>query len=161
MSSAAVVVDRLAAAGQTVAIAESLTGGSVLREVVLVPGASVVLRGGVVAYQNDIKSSLLGVCPDHLAQRGPVSGLVAEQMAAGVARVSHADWGLGTTGVAGPGAADGVRAGTAYLGWWHQECSGWLQCCVAGERAEVIAGVSVATLRLFAALLDMTKPSPC
>lgn len=105
----------LGARGETLAVAESLTGGLVAAALTDVPGSSAVLRGGVVAYATDLKTSVLGVDADLLAAGGPVQGEVAAQMAGGVARVCGATWGLATTGVAGPGPADGHPAGTAYV----------------------------------------------
>jgi nicotinamide-nucleotide amidase len=97
------VIADLTAAGLTIAVAESLTGGSVVAELVRVPGASAVVRGGVVAYATPLKHSLLGVPAELLAAHGPVHGDVAAAMAQGVrsAAAVHehpADLGLSTTG---------------------------------------------------------------
>lgn len=108
-------VSALRERGQTVAVAESLTGGMVCAALVEVPGASAVVRGGVVAYATDLKHRLLEVDGDLLARTGPVHADVAAQMALGVREVLGADWGVATTGVAGPGAADGAPAGRVYL----------------------------------------------
>ena len=113
--SAADVVAALRAAGQTVATAESLTGGLVCATLVDVSGASLVVRGGVVAYQPDLKTDLLGVDADLIAHEGTVNAEVAEQLALGVRTRLGATWGLGTTGVAGPGPAEGHRAGTVHV----------------------------------------------
>lgn len=110
------VVAELTRRGETLAVAESLTGGLVAGALTAVPGASLVVRGGVVAYATEVKATVLGVDSHGLARTGPVDGLVAEQMAAGVARLTGADWGLSTTGVAGPGPADGHEAGTVFVG---------------------------------------------
>lgn len=109
------VVAGLAAAGQTLAVAESLTGGLLAARLVDVPGASAVLRGGVVPYATDLKHRLLGVDPDLLAARGAVDPEVAAQMAAGGRARLGADWGLATTGVAGPDPQDGTAPGTVYV----------------------------------------------
>ena len=79
------------------------------------PGASAVLRGGVVAYATDLKTELLGVPADLLAERGAVDADVARAMAVGVRDRLGADWGLATTGVAGPGAQDGTPPGTFHV----------------------------------------------
>ncbi|SNC61438.1 nicotinamide-nucleotide amidase [Kytococcus aerolatus] len=115
MSPAARVVAVLTARGETVAVAESLTGGLVAASLTAVPGASVVVRGGVVAYATEVKASVLGVDPARLERTGPVDAEVAREMARGVARLLGADWGLATTGVAGPGPADGHPAGTVHV----------------------------------------------
>lgn len=114
-ASARTIVGLLLGADRTLAVAESLTGGLVVSTVVGVPGASAVLRGGVVAYATDLKSAVLGVDPALLAARSPVDPDVAEQMAVGVARLMGADYGLATTGVAGPDPQDGHPVGEVYV----------------------------------------------
>ncbi len=109
------VIEALFEAGQTLAVAESLTGGLVVAGLVDVPGASAVLRGGVVAYATDLKQRLLGVDAELLARRGAVDAEVAGQMAAGAAARLGASWGLATTGVAGPDAQDGHPPGTVFV----------------------------------------------
>jgi nicotinamide-nucleotide amidase len=107
----AVVGRLLVARGETMAVAESLTGGLVASRIVAVPGASAWFRGGIVAYATDVKSDLLGVPP------GPVvSEAAAVAMADGVRRRLGADVGLSTTGVAGPTEQDGEPPGTVWLG---------------------------------------------
>ena len=108
------VVRALVAAGLTIASGESLTAGLVAATLADVPGCSAVLRGGVVAYQRDVKAEVLGVSPEALAA-GLVSREVAEAMATGAARVLGADLGVGTTGVAGPDAHDGQPPGTVWV----------------------------------------------
>jgi len=107
--------------GMTIAVAESLTGGLVVAELVSVPGASAVVRGGVVAYATELKSTLLGVDAELLAARSPVDPEVARQMAEGVRRRlgsdgRPADIGLATTGVAGPEGQGGHPVGEVWLG---------------------------------------------
>jgi nicotinamide-nucleotide amidase len=101
--------------GLTVAVAESLTGGLVVAELVSIPGASAVVRGGVVAYATDLKATLLGVDAGVLAAGGPIQSVVAEQMAEGVRRNLGADVGLATTGVAGPDPQDGHAPGEVWI----------------------------------------------
>ena len=112
---ARLIVAGLTASGQTVAVAESLTGGLVVAALTSIPGASIVVRGGVVAYATDLKAALLGVPGDLLALHGPVDPQVAAAMAAGVRARLGASYGLATTGVAGPGPADGKPQGTAFI----------------------------------------------
>jgi nicotinamide-nucleotide amidase len=97
-----VVVAALVSRHATAATAESLTGGAVAAALTSVPGASQVVRGGLVTYATELKASMLGVSPDLLAERGPVDESVAVAMAVGVRRSVAADWGVATTGVAGP-----------------------------------------------------------
>ena len=112
---AASLLRALATRDWSVAAAESLTGGRVTARLVDVPGASAHVRGGIVAYATDLKTSALGVEADLLAARGAVDPTVAEQMAHGVRRVLRADVGLATTGVAGPDPQDGHPVGTVYI----------------------------------------------
>ncbi|MGW2824684.1 CinA family protein [Streptomyces sp. NPDC001443] len=114
-SAAADVVRLLTVKGETVAVAESLTGGLVAAEITAVPGASKAFRGSVTAYATDLKHGLLGVDVTLLAERGAVDPQVAAQMAAGVRKALGADWGLATTGVAGPEPQDGQPVGTVFV----------------------------------------------
>jgi nicotinamide-nucleotide amidase len=112
---ARLAVELLTATGRTVAVAESLTGGLLTGALTSIAGASVVVRGGVVAYATELKAELLGVPADLLARRGPVDPDVAAAMAHGVRRLLRATYGLATTGVAGPGPADGKPQGTVFV----------------------------------------------
>ncbi|MGW0970505.1 CinA family protein [Streptomyces sp. NPDC002516] len=109
------VVRLLTVKGETLAVAESLTGGLVAAEITAVPGASKVFRGSVTAYATELKHELLGVDATLLAERGAVDAQVAAQMAAGVREALGADWGIATTGVAGPDPQDGQPVGTVYV----------------------------------------------
>ena len=109
------LVAALTARRLTIALAESLTAGLLSSEFGSVPGVSVVLRGAVITYATDTKHLLLGVDADLLAAGGPVQAEVAEQMARGVRALFGADLGIATTGVAGPGPADGHPAGTVFV----------------------------------------------
>ncbi|MGW3497703.1 CinA family protein [Streptomyces sp. NPDC001020] len=116
MNSLAIEVLRLLTArGETLAVAESLTGGLVAAEITAVAGASRSFRGSVTAYATDLKRDVLGVDGTLLAARGAVDPQVAAQMAAGVRKALGADWGLATTGVAGPKTQDGQPVGTVFV----------------------------------------------
>jgi nicotinamide-nucleotide amidase len=112
---AAQIVGLLTRRRQTVAVAESLTGGLLGAAITTVPGASAVFRGGVIAYATDVKAALLGVSAALLAERGAVDPDVAGAMAAGVRERLGAAIGAATTGVAGPDAADGKPPGTVHI----------------------------------------------
>jgi nicotinamide-nucleotide amidase len=101
--------------GWTLAAAESLTGGLVAAELTGVPGASRTFRGSVTAYATALKHELLGVDAGLLAARGAVDAEVARQMATGVRDRLGADWGISTTGVAGPDPQDGQPVGTVFV----------------------------------------------
>jgi PncC family amidohydrolase len=94
---------RLAAASATVAVAESCTGGLIAHRLTNVPGSSVYFMGGVVAYADAAKSALLGVPAAIIEEHGAVSESVARRMAEGVRGRFNAVFGVGTTGIAGPG----------------------------------------------------------
>ncbi|WP_407288091.1 CinA family protein [Streptomyces sp. BP-8] len=114
-SAAAGALELLAGCGQSLAVAESLTGGLVAGALTAVPGASRALRGSVTAYATEVKRDVLGVDGALLAARGAVDAEVAGQMADGVRRVLAADWGIATTGVAGPDPQDGQPVGTVFV----------------------------------------------
>lgn len=101
---------------QTVAVAESLTGGLVAAALTDTPGASATFRGGLTVYATDLKASLAGVPADLLARRGAVDPEVAVELARGVRQRLGASWGVGVTGVAGPDPQDGRPVGTVFVG---------------------------------------------
>ena len=109
------VIDALRGTGQTVATAESLTGGLLCATLVDVPGASDVVRGGVIAYLPESKSDVLGVDPQLLERVGTVHSDVAAAMAEGAVRVFGSAWGVATTGVAGPEPSEGKPVGTVHV----------------------------------------------
>ncbi|MBX3097976.1 MAG: CinA family protein [Salinibacterium sp.] len=116
------IVALLTARRQTIAVAESLTGGLLVAELTRTPGASAVVVGGVVAYSTELKHTLLGVNAEVLASHGPVHPDVAAQMAAGVRDIlavagEPAYIGISTTGVAGPEPQGGRAVGTVFLGF--------------------------------------------
>ncbi len=100
---ASVVVETLRSAGETLAVAESCTGGWLGREITSIPGASTSFWGGVIAYDNEAKLSLLSVSREALESHGAVSERTAAEMASGVANLSGATWAVAITGLAGPG----------------------------------------------------------
>ncbi len=149
------IVELLTARAETVAVAESLTGGLVAAALTSVPGASIVLRGGVVAYATDLKAALLGVPADVLARNGPVDPEVAAAMASGVRERLGASYGVSTTGVAGPGPADGKPEGTVFIAVDGPSEAVGSGLRLAGSRQEVReATVRAALSLLVSALLE-------
>ncbi|WP_151775229.1 CinA family protein [Streptomyces abyssomicinicus] len=138
---AAEVVLMLTHHGETVAVAESLTGGLVAAELTEVPGASKAFLGSVTAYATEVKHRLLGVDERLLAEHGAVDARVARQMAEGVRRALGADWGIATTGVAGPEPQDGQPVGTVFVAVAGGAAG-------AAHGAEASAGGKVRALRL-------------
>jgi PncC family amidohydrolase len=116
VETAARVHELLRARGQTVATAESLTGGRLAAALTAVPGASRSYVGGVVAYATSVKEDLLGVSAVLVAEHGVISSECALAMARGAAAVTGATWGIGTTGVAGPDRQEGHPPGTVHVG---------------------------------------------
>jgi nicotinamide-nucleotide amidase len=149
-TAAADLVARLGAAGQTVAVAESVTGGLVTAALTDVAGASVVVRGGVLAYATDLKAQVLGVDPVLLAQVGAVDADVAEQMAGGVRSLMGATYGLATTGVAGPDPVDDKPVGMVYVAVVGPGSSRVKALSLSGDRADVRAQSVLAVLALLA-----------
>ena len=148
------LVARLTQAGLTIAAAESLTGGLVCSALVDVPGASAVLRGSVTAYATELKAQVLGVDAARLASVGPVDAQVAQEMADGVAQLLGADVAVATTGVAGPGLADGHEAGTVYIAAIAPWGSVWRLLQLEGQRSQIRAQTVRHVLVLALELLD-------
>jgi nicotinamide-nucleotide amidase len=113
---AADVVAALTARGQSLATAESLTGGLLGAAITAVPGASAAYVGGAIAYATPMKHRLAGVDAELLATHGPVSERTAVALAAGIRKATDADWAVATTGVAGPTSQDGHEPGEVWVG---------------------------------------------
>jgi nicotinamide-nucleotide amidase len=112
-----VVGERLVRLGKTLAVAESCSGGGLSDAITDAPGSSRYFLGGIIAYHNDVKKRILGVPSQTLAESGAVSARTAKQMAQGVRRLTGADIGLSTTGIAGPGGGTSRKpVGLVYLG---------------------------------------------
>lgn len=112
-----VIFHLLKSAGKTLALAESCTGGAISSRLVQIPGISSVLKGAVVSYANEIKSDVLGVSRNNLETKGAVSKEVALEMAEGVRKLCHSDYGVSVTGIAGPeGGSPGKPVGTVWIG---------------------------------------------
>ena len=159
MTSPTSLVATLEARGLTIAVAESLTGGLLVAELISVPGASAVVLGGVVAYNSELKHSVLGVDSVLLAGHGAVHPDVAAQMATGVrvalaTAAGPAHIGISTTGVAGPDPQDGQPVGTVYLGFAVGESIHTKQLSLAGTRAQIRAAAVDESLRELARLLE-------
>jgi nicotinamide-nucleotide amidase len=152
------VLRRLRERRQTLAVAESLTGGLLAATIVDVPGASTVFRGGLIVYATDLKRELAGVPGDLLARRGPVDPDVALALADGARRVCGADWGLSTTGVAGPDPQDGTPVGTVYLACRGPDGGEVRGITLDGDRTRIRAGAVAAALDMLAEAL--AEPSP-
>ena len=155
------LVAALISRGLTIAVAESLTGGQLIASLIDVPGASAAVLGGVVAYNTELKHTLLGVSPTLLASRGAVDPEVARQMAAGVRTAlavggRPADVGLATTGVAGPQPQDGHPVGTVFLGIATEGLVVSVPLLLAGSRAHIRSEtVDLALIEALATVLGL------
>lgn len=148
------LIDALKSKGQTVATAESLTGGLVAALLTSVPGSSAVVRGGLVVYATPLKHELAGVDGALLAEHGPVHPDVAAQLADGARIVCGATWGIGLTGVAGPDPQDGIEPGVVHIGVSGPDVAEVRTIGYDGNRHQVRAAAVTNALDLLRALTD-------
>lgn len=147
------VIAALLARGETLATAESLTGGLVGAMFTAAPGVSAVYRGGVIAYATELKAALLGVDADHLRRAGAVDPETARQMAVGVRDRLGAQWGLATTGVAGPDRQEGKPVGTVHVAVAGPDGTSVRSLQLSGSRKQVRAQAARAAIELLGARL--------
>ncbi|MGO4103315.1 CinA family protein [Leifsonia sp. YAF41] len=145
------LIASLTARHLTIGVAESLTGGLLTAELIRIPGASVVVNGGIVAYNTELKRTLLGVDGGLLAVHGAVHADVAIQMAVGVRTAVaiggvRANIGVSTTGVAGPDPQDGQTPGTVFIGVSSDNGSLAIPVQLAGDRTTIRAETVTAAI---------------
>jgi nicotinamide-nucleotide amidase len=153
--SADVVHGRLVQLGQTVGVAESLTGGLISALLTEAPGTSVTFRGGLVVYATDLKHPIAGVCRDDLERHGPVHGVIAEQLASGARVRLSADYGVGATGVAGPGDQGGRPIGEVFVAVASDSETFSTRYQFGGSRAEIRMAAVAAALSDLLDVLEM------
>lgn len=146
ISTAAEVVAALLGRGETVATAESLTGGLLAGAITGVAGSSAVYIGGVVSYATRAKEELLAVPLELVVEEGVVSAACAESMARGVRRLLGTAYGVSTTGVAGPDTQDGKAVGTVYVGLASAAGCWSVELHLDGDRAAIRAATVEAAL---------------
>ena len=130
------VIARLS--GKTLVTAESLTGGGIGNALTSVPGASLVYKGGIISYTNEVKQQMLGVSAEDLQHYGAVSAPVAIAMAQGARKALGADIAVSATGLAGPdGDEFGHPVGTVFIGYADAEKSLVRECHFSGDREMV------------------------
>ncbi len=134
--------------GDTLAVAESLTGGLICAALTDLPGASKVVRGGIVAYATDLKAVLLGVPHKLIDRYGAVHPDVAVAMAEGVRLRLGAGFSVATTGVAGPDPQDGQPVGTVHVAVAAEGDAVVQTVALPGDRAAVRAGTVAVSLGL-------------
>lgn len=152
---ASAAVAALGGHGWTLATAESLTAGLLAATVAGVPGASVVLRGGLVVYATDLKHELAGVPEEILQRHGAVSAETAQALAVGAARRCGADVGVGLTGVAGPDRQEGQPVGTVHVGICAPGVDAWsVRLSLSGGRDAIRRAACAAALDLLVGMID-------
>lgn len=143
------VIRLLSAAGKTLTVAESCTGGCVAHRLTNVPGASQVFDSGLIVYSNESKMRLLGVHPAILQEHGAVSENTAKEMADGARRIAKTDYAISVTGIAGPtGGTSEKPVGTAFIGLADGQSTTARQCHYPGEREAFKQRVSQQALDL-------------
>lgn len=152
---AAALVKKLRKLGVTVATAESITGGGLGENFTAIRGSSDIYLGGVITYSDASKTALLDIPRRVITKETAVSEVVARQMAENVRTLFKADYGISTTGVAGPGKAYGQRAGTAWIAIASKRETVALQLALSGDRAAVRQAVNESAIAAFARILSL------
>ncbi len=122
----------------TLSIAESVTGGLISHKLTGMPGCSEYYKGSVTAYRNEIKTRILGVSEKKIKVHGPVSAVVARDMAKGIRRVFKTNVGLATTGIAGPqGLGKNANLGLVYIACSNRSKTVCKRFCFKGSRSRI------------------------
>ncbi len=149
------VVKKLSKIRKSLSVAESITGGGLASALTDIPGASKVFIGGVIAYSDQVKINELSISKADLLKYGAVSEEIALAMAQGCLKKFKTDYALATTGVAGPGSDNGVKAGTAWIGVVGKGESFAIALSLSGTR-EIIRHATITSA--LAALERTLKP---
>lgn len=152
---AKLVVKKLSKIRKSLSVAESITGGGLASALTDFPGASKVFIGGVIAYSDQVKINELSISKADLLKYGAVSEEIALAMAQGCLKKFKTDYALATTGVAGPGSDNGVKAGTAWIGVAGKGESFAIALSLSGTR-EIIRHATITSA--LAALERTLKP---
>ena len=152
------VLESLAERGETLATAESLTGGLLSARLTDVPGASRSFVGGVVSYATRVKVSLLDVPADVVERHGVVSRECASAMASGVRARLDATWGMATTGVAGPDSQEGRPVGTVWVAVAGPEGVTTRELALGGNRSAIRQATCEAVMSVLVGILAREEP---
>jgi len=144
--------DSLRARGETLSTAESLTAGGLSNALTIVPGASDVFLGSITAYRPDIKVSHLGVLSETISEHTVVSEQVAIEMGIGANKSFGSTWSIATTGVAGPGPADGSDAGRVFVAFVGPVVQA-IELSLSGDREVVRNATTASAIASFARIL--------
>jgi nicotinamide-nucleotide amidase len=144
--------DSLRARGETLSTAESLTAGGLSNALTIVPGASDVFLGSITAYRPDIKVSHLEVSSETISEHTVVSEQVAIEMGMGANKSFGSTWSIATTGVAGPGPADGSDAGRVFVAFVGPVVQ-VIELSLSGDREVVRNATTASAIASFARIL--------
>ena len=147
------IIEHLKSRGETISVAESLTGGGLGHALTQIPGASQVFIGGIIAYTADVKVNFLGVQQSTIDQHTVVSEEVALEMAQGAINRLGSTWAISTTGIAGPGDYMGIREGTVWISICGPICH-TLQLTLDSGRDGVRQGAISSAIATFARILS-------
>jgi nicotinamide-nucleotide amidase len=148
------IIRKMKRKGLTLSVAESITGGLLAGSLTDVAGSSAVFLGGVVAYSDAAKVSMLGIRKAMLTKHTAVSEPVVLAMADSVRTLFKSDYAIATTGVAGPGKAYGQRAGTVWVGFATPSGTTSMQLALSGERDLIRHATLASALAAFARILS-------
>ena len=149
------VIKALIKQRKSICVAESITGGGLGQVLTQIPGSSKVFIGGVITYSDELKVSELGVSKGDLKKYTAVSEEIAISMAKGALKRFKTDFAVSTTGVAGPGAAYGQKAGTAWIGVASKKEAFAINLALSGKRDVIRHAIITSAL---AALERILKP---
>ena len=152
---ASIIVDRLASMNMTVATAESCTGGLIASSIVDIAGASDCFNEGYITYSNEAKMRNLSVKESTLMQYGAVSTQTAKEMAMGVRKKARADFGIASTGIAGPGGGSPEKpVGLVYIACAYDDKCQVIQLNLSGDRSQVRHQAADEALQLLSDCMD-------
>lgn len=154
MRLAADLTQALEARAESVSTAESLTGGLLCAYLTAAPGASATVRGGVVAYMTEVKSSVLGVDEGLLREHGAVSAPTAISLARNARRLFGSTWAMATTGVAGPTEQEGKAVGTVYVAAAGPDAAAVVHLQLHGDRVRIREQSCAAAIGVLHRLLE-------
>lgn len=146
------IIAYLSERGETISVAESLTAGGLANALTSAPGSSAVFVGGITAYRNEIKSTMLDVDPSIIEKHTVVSEEVANQMADGARKVFGTTWAISTTGAAGPEPLEGHQPGSVWIAI-RGPINQAIQLNLEGEREQVRNGTISTAIATFARIL--------
>jgi len=146
------IISFLNVRGETISVAESLTAGGLANALTSASGSSAVFVGGITAYRNEIKSTMLDVDPAIIEKHTVVSEEVANEMAEGARKVFGTTWAISTTGAAGPEPLEGHQPGSVWIAI-RGPINQAIQLNLEGEREQVRNGTISTAIATFARIL--------